>query len=388
MKKLLFISPVFPNANGPGREKRAHQWITKLAKDYEIHLLVVTPLLDENLGHIEAVSSVKVITLETSSQPKLLEIVRFLFRRKSVSKLFGWYPLSLFNKEELTSFYKHVPFDTILCFRLYLMDFALYLKELTKPSRTELDIDDLESLTHYKIGKLFIKNNHIKNGVRFLLTSYHFLEAEKRIQAAFDHVYVCSQKDQATLQKKLKNASIKIMPNRIHGSNKQLRLPGNPFVLLFVGSLDYYPNEEAVTWFIREVLPKLRASKDQWELHVVGYSSKIKFIKLLNRTDGVIYHGQVEDLTPIYANAYQIISPLHAGGGTKLKIMEAMMYGRPIIATNESVYGLELVPYEHYIPAETAKDFLVACKRLSRDSTLSQTLVQKAKEVLMEKYHY
>ncbi|WP_312093680.1 glycosyltransferase [Niallia sp.] len=388
MKKLLFISPVFPNANGPGREKRAHQWIKKLAEDYEIHLLVVTPLLDKNLGHIEAVSSVKVITLESSSQTRLLEIVQLLFRRTAASKLFGWYPLSIFNKEKLTSFYKHIPFDTILCFRLYLMDFALYLKELTKPSRIELDMDDLESLTHYKIAKLFIKNYRIRNGFRFLLTSYHFFASEKRIQTVFDKVYVCSQQDQATLQKKFKKIPIKIMPNRIHGFERELRLSENPYVLLFVGSLNYYPNEEAVTWFIRKVLPKLRASNDQWELHVVGYSNKTKFIELLNRTEGVIYHGQVEDLTPIYANAYQIISPLHAGGGTKLKIMEAMMYGRPIIATNESVYGLELVPYEHYIPAETAEDFLVACKKLATDATLSQMLVQQARKVLKEKYHY
>lgn len=388
MKKLLFISPVFPDANGPGREKRAHQWIKKLAKDYEIHLFVVRPFLETTPEHIEAVSSVKVLSVENTSQNRLLEIVRLFLTKKSDSKLFNWYPLSHINKEKLTRFYADIPFDTILCFRLYLMDFAVHLQKITKSTRIELDIDDLESLTHYKIANLFLKNRQIKKGATFLLSSYNFFSQEKRIQATFDCVYVCSKRDQATLQKKITDIPINIMPNRIHGTQTMLKLPKNPYILLFVGSLDYYPNEEAVSWFIRKVLPKLRATNRLWELHVIGFSSKKKFIKLLTHTNGVMYHGKVEDLTSVYTGAYQIISPLHAGGGTKLKIMEAMMFGRPIIATEESVYGLELVPYEHYLPAETADDYLIACQKLAADPTLVQQLVQQARKVLFEKYYY
>lgn len=368
MKSLLFISPVFPDPNGAGREKRAYQWIQKLKEEYQIHMLVIRTEMPLKEHPDLDVMEITVIEKESS--------------------LFGWVPLTRAGKMQLREHFRHARFDKILCFRLYLTDYAVYLKNITGCAQVELDLDDIESSTHLKIAHLYRKYGQMKRALLFYLMSLNFRGREKRLGTHFRDVYVCSDDDKALLSQKLKNVSFHVMPNRLSGSPKSLPLPGDRYQLLFIGSLDYFPNKEAVSWFIQEVLPQLRGRNKNWVLHVVGHSSSKAFKDLVNNTTGVHYHGRIEDIEGAYSKAYQVISPLHAGGGTKLKIIEAMWYGRPIVATPESVYGLGLTPYKHYLPAEDADSFIASCELAARDAELANTLVSHAREILLEKYHF
>ncbi len=375
MKKLLFISPVFPDLNGAGREKRAYQWVMKLQEDYEVHLLVIRPERQDRRITDQDIRSTTVIPRrKTNKLASLLE--------------FGWVPLTRVDKEELQRHYGHVRYDTLFCFRLYLQDYALFLAPLTRCGSIELDMDDLESSTHLKIASLFRNHGHVRRAVTSYLAALLFRRKESRIGAEFGTVYLCSDEDKASLGRRLPNADIRVMPNRLSGVPGKLLLPDDAYQLLFIGSLDYYPNEEAVTWFIKKMLSALRRRDSRWMLHVVGFTSRPGFKDFLSHADGVRYHGRVESLEQVYSSAYQVISPLHAGGGTKLKILEAMWYGRPIIATHESVYGLGLTPYKHYLPAEDGEQFVAACERLAGDAELARTLIGHAREILMEKYHF
>ncbi len=375
MKKLLFVSPVFPDPNGAGREKRAYQWVMKLQQEYEVHVLVIRPDgQGREVAELDIRSATVIPRRKTNKLSSLLE--------------FGWVPLTRADKERLERYYGHVRFDTIFCFRLYLQDYASILASLTRCGSLELDMDDLESSTHLKIAHLFRKHGHIRRAVTSYLAALLFRRKESRIGAEYRRVYLCSDEDKASLSRRLPHEDIQVMPNRMAGVPGNLLLPDDPYQLLFVGSLDYYPNEEAVTWFIQKVLSALRRRDSRWTLHVVGFTSKSGFKDFLSRADGVLYHGRVENLDAVYSGAYQIISPLHAGGGTKLKILEAMWYGRPIIATHESVYGLGLTPDKHYLPAEDAEQFAAACERLAVDAELARTLIRYSGEILLEKYHF
>ncbi len=368
MKNLLFISPVFPDSNGAGREKRAYQWILKLREEYQIHVLVIG------------------MEMPLKEHPDLDLMGITVIKKKS--SIFGWVPVTRAEKMQFREQFRNARFDKILCFRLYLKDYAVFLKNVTGCTKVELDLDDIESTTHLKIAHLFRKYGHVKRALLFYLMSLNFRRREKRIGNDFRDVYLCSDDDKALLSQRLKGVSFHVMPNRISGYPRSLALPKDRYQLLFIGTLDYFPNEEAVSWFIQEVLPQLRERNKSWILHVVGYSGKKAFRDLVNNTPGVHYHGRVEDAGEIYSKAYQVISPLHAGGGTKLKIIEAMWYGRPIIATQESVYGLGLTPYKHYLPAEDAESFIASCERVARDAELANTLVSHAREILMEKYYF
>ena len=375
MKNLLFVSPVFPDPNGAGREKRAFQWVMKLSEEHDVHLLVIRP------------------DGEGTRMPEMNLRSETVITRRKVNKIgslfeLGWVPLTQAEKVQLKQHYEHARFDMIFCFRLYLQDYAMFLASLTHCRNLELDMDDMESSTHLKIAHLFRKHGRIRRSLTLYLAALLFRRKENRIGDAFRAVYLCSEEDKASLGQRLPRANIQVMPNRIAGYPRPLLLPEDRYQLLFVGSLDYYPNEEAVTWFIHKVLVPLRRRDSRWTLHVVGFTSRPNFKAFLSHTEGVRYHGRVEKLEEIYSSAYQVISPLHAGGGTKLKILEAMWYGRPIVATHESVYGLGLTPYKHYLPAEDAGSFMTACEQLAGHAELADDLTRHSREVLLEKYYF
>ncbi|WP_138494428.1 glycosyltransferase [Paenibacillus pinistramenti] len=401
MKKILFISPVFPDPNGAGREKRAFQWVKRLQEEHEVHMLVIAangqakaapglpacPFLD--ISRLTVLEKKE----EKRSKPFLIlsmikAVLPLLAGRTSDSPLLSWVPLTRAEKEQLRERYEQLHFDQILCFRLYLSDYAVFLQQLTHCRSAELDLDDIESSTHLKLAKLFRSRGHAARALLSDLRGLNFSRREKKLGSPFESVYLCSEEDKQLFHERLPQVSLQVMPNRISGYPEPPALPDNPYGLLFVGSLDYFPNEEAVTWFIQEVLPRLRKRNPRWVLHVAGHSSRQAFRDLLDAAEGVHYYGRVEHLEEIYAKAYQVISPLHAGGGTKLKILEAMWYGRPIIATYESVHGLGLTPYRHYLPAEDADSFISGCERAAADAEFAQTLARQSREVLLEKYYF
>jgi glycosyltransferase involved in cell wall biosynthesis len=121
--------------------------------------------------------------------------------------------------------------------------------------------------------------------------------------------------------------------------------------LLFVGSMDYRPNDRAVAWFVEEVLPRLRL-KVTPALDVVGRLPRHPAL-----AKDVRYSGQVVDLAPWYERAHAVIVPLFEGSGTSLKVIEAMAYGRPVVATGVGARGLPVVAGVHYLEADDPDRF-------------------------------
>ncbi|MBO2944556.1 glycosyltransferase [Paenibacillus sp. F411] len=392
--RLLLISPVFPDPNGAGREKRACQWTQKLEESYEVHMLVVLSgsqappdhamlRLHPRLRYIHASPK------EHSRGKQLCQaLVSLCSGQISHASLSGWPTMGEEEQEQLRTYYSGMKLDKIVCFRLYLREYAVYLQRLTSCPAMELDLDDMESSTHYKIARLYRQEGQWPRSLLYMLRGMHFKREEERMGRDFEAVYVCSEEDQALLQHRLPQLRLQVMPNRLAGTPVRLPLPDTPRSLLFIGSLDYFPNEEAVSWLLREVLPRLRRVHSAWTLHVAGHTSSETLRRWLNDSEGVHYYGRVERVEEVYRPSYIVVSPLHAGGGTKLKILEAMGFGRPIVATGESVYGLGLTPQEHYVPAETAGEFAAACERLAESPELAFRLSDQARQVFIEKYTF
>lgn len=387
MEKILLISPVIPDANGGGREKRAHQWVHKLSKQYEVSILIIKEKeleVEEKELLLNGVNNINFVKIPSRS--------KFMLVNQDIKKLlalkFGCFPLFRETKNQLEEIYREQQFDLILCFRLYLKEYALFLKKIMNTKIIHLDIDDIESTTRLKIAKLFLKKSQYKKAIIHFISSLFFKVEEKRLVTYTKHVYVCSNEDQAVLSKQYPSLCVEKVPNRLYGSPKILGNSGNPFQLLFVGTLSYFPNEEAVLWFIYKVLPRLRKLDSRWVLHVVGYGASERLKKALLKQKGVIFYGYISSLETVYNEAAIVISPLHAGGGTKLKVMEAMWYGRPIVATNESVHGLGLTPYVHFLPAETADEFILACHQLTQEPILVKKLVNASLSMMNEEYTY
>jgi polysaccharide biosynthesis protein PslH len=147
---------------------------------------------------------------------------------------------------------------------------------------------------------------------------------------------------------------------------------GEPPRLLFVGFAGYWPYEHGLAWLAREVMPRTRAVLD-----VVGEPAAEPA-----RGPGVVHHGRVGDVTAFYAAAHALVVPMFEGSGTRLKVIEAAFLGRPVISTAVGVEGLPLRPGEHYLHAETAREWAEAIERLHADAREVAAMAARARQAL------
>jgi glycosyltransferase involved in cell wall biosynthesis len=154
---------------------------------------------------------------------------------------------------------------------------------------------------------------------------------------------------------------VELCPN---GAPAVERLPlaarpqGEPLRLLFVGTGRYLSNERGVAWFVREVMPRIEACTPV-VLEVVGHPPPRPV-----EAQGVRYVGTVPSVEPFYAASHGVVVPLFEGSGTRLKVLEAMAYGRPVISTGLGAEGLPVVAGEHYLQADDAERFAAAAIRM------------------------
>jgi glycosyltransferase involved in cell wall biosynthesis len=156
---------------------------------------------------------------------------------------------------------------------------------------------------------------------------------------------------------------VELCPN---GTDRTARLPaprraaGEPLRLLFIGSGGYRPYEVGLSWFVREVYP-IVAEALPTRFEVVGQAPRQPV-----EAAGVVYRGRVPSVLPYYERAHALVVPMFEGSGTRLKIVEAMAYGRPVVSTRLGAEGLPIAPGDHYIGAEDAQSFSAALLELSR----------------------
>jgi glycosyltransferase involved in cell wall biosynthesis len=169
---------------------------------------------------------------------------------------------------------------------------------------------------------------------------------------------------------------VEVCPN---GADPAPRLPAprrgrdEPFRVLLLGTGSYLPHARGVQWFVEEVVPLLRAA-GRVEVDVVGTAPARR-----PEAPQVRYVGKVADVEPWYRRAHAVVIPVFEGSGTRLKVIEAAMLGRPIVSTALGAEGLPLSPGEHYLRAERAEPFADALLRVARltecpDGTLESML--------------
>jgi polysaccharide biosynthesis protein PslH len=148
--------------------------------------------------------------------------------------------------------------------------------------------------------------------------------------------------------------------------------------LVFVGSMDWMPNEDGIRWFATEVFGRLQASVEGVRLTVVGRSPSRSLRELAARNTAIEVTGTVEDVRPYLARAGICIVPLRVGGGTRLKIYEAMAAGVPVVTTAIGAEGLPLRHDEHLLIANTAQEQIDAIRALLGDPAQAAQLAANA----------
>lgn len=275
-------------------------------------------------------------------------------------------------------------YDTVHVFRL--AAWGLAKPYLAFAGARHLDLDDIESRTHGRIEALYRANG--------LLRAAHIEAAEKRrnelLEVAafhsFERIYVCSDEDRAALKPRCP-AELVVLPNAVHMPDPEparpSRLPGEPFRFLFFGTMGYYPNLDAMQWFCREILPILRdIAPRPFEVTIAGSNSAGLFPELPE----VRCLGAVPAVAPVYDFADAVVVPLRAGGGTRIKILEAFSYGRPVVSTTIGAEGIRATPGIDILLGDSAESFAAQCAQLMRDRELADGLAENGLRLVRRAY--
>ena len=155
--------------------------------------------------------------------------------------------------------------------------------------------------------------------------------------------------------------------------------------LVFVGSMDWYPNEDAILHFIHAVLPEIRRRVPESSLTVVGRNPTAR-LRAAAADAGVRITGTVDDVRPYMSEAAVVVVPLRVGGGTRLKIFEALAMAKAVVATGVGAEGLPLVPGTHYLRADAPPDFARAVVALLEDPVQRKTLGAAGRRLVEERF--
>lgn len=161
--------------------------------------------------------------------------------------------------------------------------------------------------------------------------------------------------------------------------------PVRPRHVVFSGSMDWYPNEDAVLHFVGDVLPGIRAVLPDVTLTIVGRNPGPR-VRALGAMPGVHVTGTVEDVRPFIAEAAACVVPLRIGGGTRLKIFEALAMGKAVLSTTIGAEGLSLVPNTHIALADGAERLASTLVSLLQDPARCRAMGQAGRHLTTSRY--
>jgi glycosyltransferase involved in cell wall biosynthesis len=219
---------------------------------------------------------------------------------------------------------------------------------------------------------------------RFALDALKFRRLEKRLLQSATAVVAVSQQDADRLHQLAPSTKIEIRPNGVDLEYFRFvdhSTPGGAN-LIMTGTLGYYPNLDASLWLIHEILPRVRERLRNTTLTLVGGEATPELIELEGPAVHVV--GQVSDVRPYAAAADVFVVPLRLGSGTRLKALEALASGLPIVATRLAVEGLGLVERKLVLVGETPVELASAIERAITDRALRARLVEEGRRYAAE----
>lgn len=210
---------------------------------------------------------------------------------------------------------------------------------------------------------------------------------ELRTYSSADGVHLCSAADQRRLHEHLGSVRSAVIPNAADLDYFQPRPsdpPSDGMTILFFGLLATTPNRDAVHHLVNDIWPHIAEQHPQARCKIVGGRAPLSLLKLAGPRIEVT--GFVSDLRPHLAAAAVVVVPLRLGGGTRLKIVEAMAMGKPVVSTSLGVEGIEAMPGQDILVGDDPGAFAAAVNRLLSDPALAARIGRAGRQLAVEKY--
>lgn len=383
--KILWIKSDFLYPPNVGGKIRSYNILKRLADTHDVSYLCLSEEKPENsdIDHLmEFCEEVEYIRFDP--EPKFSAQFYFALLKNLFSSL--PYVISKYDNDEIKKrireYVRDKGVDIIVC---DFLEMAINCMDLTDVPRVlfQHNVETEIWRRHYEINE-----NPVKKG--YLYIDYRkFYEFEKKACAHFDDVLVVSESDANLLEKDYDVPHTTVIPTGVDVDFFKPNLDKmEDDNIVFVGSMDWLPNQDAVEYFVKDILPLIKARKPNVRFFVVGRRAPER-IKRLAKPDGsIVVTGTVDDVRPYVDRAAVYIVPIRIGGGTRLKIFEAMAQKKAIVSTTVGAEGLPLTDGEDIIIRDEADNFAEAVCNLIDDNKLSSRISGNAYKLVTEKYSW
>lgn len=237
-----------------------------------------------------------------------------------------------------------------------------------------------------------IRQRHYQTATNPLLKAYLYWDwirlkrFEGEAARRFDHSIMVSEQDSETMRKLYGVTTATAIPTGVDVEYFQPRepeAPGNHIV--FTGSMDWFPNEDGVQFFVRDVLPLVRKELDV-TFWVVGRTPSEAITRLGREHPDIRVTGTVDDVRPYMDRAGVYVVPLRIGGGTRIKIFEAMATAKPVVSTTVGAEGLPVTHGENVVLADEPAEFAAQVVRLLKSPEERRRMGNAARALVVERY--
>lgn len=250
--------------------------------------------------------------------------------------------------------------------------------------RVILDLDDVQ---YRKLGHRLRRTGP---GLRTVLDLVEFLKLRRMERGLVRHgpheYVVCSALDKRILGG---DGRIWVVPNGIEMPTEPAWRPaeGEDPSFVFVGAMSTEANADAVRFFVRQILPLIRRVIPRVRTLIVG-SRPTPEVQALHDGQSVVVTGTVPAVEPFLQDATMSVVPIRFGGGTRIKILEALAHGVPVVSTRIGAEGLEVEHGRHLLIADTPEEFADACVALARDGGRRSALSREGMKLVQERYDW
>jgi glycosyltransferase involved in cell wall biosynthesis len=394
-KKILWISHFLPFPVKSGAQIRSFNLLKQLASYHEVSLfcIVQESVVKNYFSSVEAAIAEAKLVFSEFCNDVIFYVIRQDGKYEKIKDLVLSFVSSrsygaqrIYHKDikmELLAFVDKIDPESI---HLDTVGLGVYL-DLFKERSVILNHHNIESVMMDRRAK---ETSNLLLKIICKLDSIKIRLMESKISSQTAKHLVCSELDRQRLLAVFPKSDVVVVPNGIDCSKINYERDPRAYKLLFIGGLDWYPNVDAIRYFLKNIWPSLIKEFPGLSIDIVGKCPPSDLIAYYKNDKSVCFHGFVNDIRVFYKENWVYVCPIMDGGGTKLKVLDAMANGILLMANPVAMEGIDAKPGVHYFPAVSAGDYLEVFRQLSSsgNKALIDSMESAARELIINKYNY
>lgn len=393
--KILWLSHLVPYPPKGGVLQRSTHLVKELSKYHEVYVLAFNqpdlirpmfPSVEAGLKEAEQVlrgycADIKFIQIPISKSKfgKAILALRSLFSLNSYTV--NW----LLSKEfqlHLNIWKNKYQFDLVHADTISLVPYARQFKDIP----LSLDHHNIES--HMMLRRAQLENNILKKAY-FYLEGYKLKKYEKNNCPIFDINITCSDLDTQRLKEICQPPYTVAIANGV--DTEYFKIQNKASIkksIIFAGRLNAYTNRKAVLYLVETLWPQLKQRIPDLQCHIVGPNPPESIMVTSEHDSHLHVHGFVDDVRDYLAEADIYICPITDGGGTKLKILDALAMGKPIVGHAEAFEGINIKQGHNAMIVSNVDEYCQAIEKIFADNELRNRLATQARQLIEDEYSY